>query len=150
MNVKAFLQHVQFFYIEAAKQIKQRFPIDDKILKCLTILNPDTINSTAASSVISLATQFPNIIPESEVQQIDHEWRELQFMDPRELPSSSSEHRNDVVSFWGSLSQMTDTSGEYILLTKQSLPSNCVDFNPESSMYKLMNNRIYDSDTDSD
>ena len=37
-ELKSFLQHVQLFYIEAAKQIKQRFPIDDDILKSLNIL----------------------------------------------------------------------------------------------------------------
>ena len=28
-ELKSFLQHIQLFYIEAAKQIKQRFSIDD-------------------------------------------------------------------------------------------------------------------------
>ena len=55
---------------------------------------------------------FPNIISENKVEHIDTEWREIQFMDPSELPSSS-EHRTDVVAFWGTISQMTDTSGEY-------------------------------------
>ena len=59
-------------------------------MKLLTALNPDTINSTPASNVVSLAKLFPNIIPEVEVECIDSEWRELQFMDPCELPSSSS------------------------------------------------------------
>ena len=112
-ELKSFLQHIQLFYIEAAKQIKQRFPIDDNILKSLHILNPDTINSTSASTVVRLASMFPNIISEDEVEHIDTEWREIQFMDPSELPSTSSEHRRDVIAFWGTVSQMTDTSGEY-------------------------------------
>ena len=68
---KSFLQYVQLFYIEAAKQIKQRFPIDNNVLKLLTVLNPDTINSTPASNVVSLAKLFPNIIPEVEVECIE-------------------------------------------------------------------------------
>ena len=111
-ELKSFLQHVQLFYIEAAKQIKQRFPIDDDILKSLNILNPTTINSTSASTVVRLANMFSNIISENKVERIDTEWREIQFMDPSELPSSS-EHRTDVVAFWDTISQMTDTSGEY-------------------------------------
>ena len=63
----------KLFYIEAAKQIKQRFPIDDKILKCLNILNPDTINSTLASTVVTLAKMFPYIISENEVECINSE-----------------------------------------------------------------------------
>lgn len=74
-EVKGFLLSVQAFYIEAARQIKMRFPIDDDILKSLTILNPNTINSTSSSSVTVLAGKFPNIIPAEEVHQIDHEWR---------------------------------------------------------------------------
>ena len=118
-------------------------------------------------------------------------------MDPSELPSSSSAYRKDVVAFWGTVSQMTDTSGEYrfptvsrlmtsllslphsnakvkrifskvaitktklrnslksstldsILVTKQSLPSSCFAFSPDKAMYRLMKNRIHDSDIDSD
>ena len=38
-----FLQHVQLFYIEAALQIKSRFPINGPILKSLTFLNHDRL-----------------------------------------------------------------------------------------------------------
>ena len=77
LEVKGFLEHVQSFYIEAAVQIKQRFPIDDHILKSLIFLNPDTINATSADEVIKLASKFPNIIPVSERRKLDDEWREL-------------------------------------------------------------------------
>uniref|UniRef100_A0A1X7VQM5 Uncharacterized protein n=1 Tax=Amphimedon queenslandica TaxID=400682 RepID=A0A1X7VQM5_AMPQE len=43
-DIMGFLHHVQLFYIEAAKQIKIWFRIDDPILKSLTVLNPSTIN----------------------------------------------------------------------------------------------------------
>ena len=81
---KSFLQHIQLFYIEAAKQIKQRFPIiiDDNILKSLHILNPSTINSTSAVRL------FPNIISEDEVERIDSP-----------IYGTSSEHRRDVIAF---------------------------------------------------
>ncbi len=110
-QLKGFLEHVQLFYVEAALQIKGRFPIDDKVLKALTFLNPDTINSTSASDVIALASKFPNIIPEDDLHRIDHEWRELQFLDPSDLPTTSC-RRKDVVLFWGGISEITDTSGE--------------------------------------
>ena len=74
-EIKGFLEHVQLFYIRAALQIKQRFPINDEILKSLIVLNPDTINSTPATEA---ATKFPNIIPTAELR--------LQFMDPNDLP----------------------------------------------------------------
>ena len=33
-ELRAFLENLQLFYIEAAKQIKERFPIGDEILEC--------------------------------------------------------------------------------------------------------------------
>ncbi len=62
-KLKSFLENVQLFYVEAALQIKQRFRIADEILKALIFLNPDTINSTLATEVFTLAKKFPNIIP---------------------------------------------------------------------------------------
>ena len=34
-----------------------------------------------------------------------------------------------------------------ILITKQSLPSSCVDFKPDQDMYRRMKNSMYDSET---
>ena len=104
-EVLSFLQHVQLFYIEAVAQIKSSFPINDPILKALTFLNPDVINSTNVSEVTNLAAKFPNIILEDKLHKTDHEWRELQFLDPNDLPSTSNitSRRRDVVSFWGSI-----------------------------------------------
>ena len=50
-------------------------------------------------------------IPEGELHKIDHEWRELKFYDPSDVPSSSGTRKN-VVSFWGGVGQITNTSGE--------------------------------------
>lgn len=111
-DIMGFLQHVQLFYIEAAKQIKMRFPINDPILKSLTVLNPSTINSNSSQEVISLARSFPNIINDAELQSLDDEWREIQYLDPNDLPSCSATTAIDVDSFWGSVSKMTNTSGE--------------------------------------
>ena len=110
-EIKGFLEHVQLFYIEAPLQLKRRFPINDEILKSLTFLNPETINSTPSSDVINLASKFPNIIPTTDIHTLDDEWRELQFMDPNDLPSISSEtvRRKDVVTFWGNIDKLHDT-----------------------------------------
>ena len=108
-DIRGFLEHVQAFYIEASLQIKKRFPINDDTLKSLIFLNPATINSTCSQEVIRVASKFPNIIPTAEVRNLDDEWRELQFTDPNDLPSSSvtnaDYHRRDVVKFWGRINQ---------------------------------------------
>ncbi len=94
--------------VEAALQIKQRFPIQDEILKGLTFLNPETINSTSAMEVTGLASKFPNIIADEDLHQIDHEWREVQFLDTDVL-STTFGRRQDVVTFWANISKTTDT-----------------------------------------
>ena len=82
-----------------------------KIPKLLCIfLNPDTINSTSATEVVKLASKFPNIIAPSELQSLDNEWRELQFMNSNDMPTYTK-GRKDILSFWGSLGKMMDTSG---------------------------------------
>lgn len=52
----------------------------------MAILNPNTINSTPAMEIVTLASKFPNIIPSAEIEQVDSEWKELQFMDRNDLP----------------------------------------------------------------
>ena len=118
-EIQGFLQHVQKFYIEAALQIQQRFPINDDTLKSLIVLNPDIINSTSANEITTLATKFPNIIPHSELGQLDDEWRQLQFMDTSDLPDFTGK-RKDVATFWGSVSRIVDTSDNkrYPILSK--------------------------------
>jgi hypothetical protein len=111
LEIKGFLEHVQCFYVEAALQIRKRFPINDDILKSLSFLNPQTIHATPSNDIITLASKFPNIIPTVDTSKIDDEWRELQFMNPNDLPALDS-GRRDVVTFWGEVSKMTDTSNE--------------------------------------
>ena len=110
-EITGFLEHVQLFYVETAIQIKQRFPINDEILNSCMFHNPETINSTSATEIIKLASNFPNIIAPSELRSLDDEWRELQFMNPNDMPTYT-ERRKDIVSFWGSLGKMTNTSGQ--------------------------------------
>uniref|UniRef100_A0A1X7T7Q7 HAT C-terminal dimerisation domain-containing protein n=1 Tax=Amphimedon queenslandica TaxID=400682 RepID=A0A1X7T7Q7_AMPQE len=107
-DIMGLLHHVQLFYIEAAKQIKIWFPIEDLILKSLIVLNPSAINSNSSQEVISLAHSFPNIINDTELH---NEWREIQFLDPNDLPLCSAMTTIDVDSFWGKC-KMTKTSAE--------------------------------------
>jgi hypothetical protein len=50
------------FYVEAALQIKRRFPIKLRFSSLQQIINPDTINSTSAEEIVHLALKFLNII----------------------------------------------------------------------------------------
>ena len=75
----------------------------------MKVLNPDVINSTSANEITALVTKFPNIIAHDELGQLHDEWRQLQFMDPADLPEFNG-RRKDVAVFWGSTSRMVDTS----------------------------------------
>ena len=94
-EVMGFLEHVRLFYVEAATQIKQRFPIDDPIIKSLGFLNPDTLHSTKVADVLQIASKFPNVVSTEDLRKLDDEWRELQFIDRSDLPEYSG-HRVDV------------------------------------------------------
>ena len=49
-EVRSFLEHCQSFLIEAALQVKNRFPINDPILSSLTFLDPPALSVTQCSS----------------------------------------------------------------------------------------------------
>ena len=53
-KVKGFLEHCQLFFIEAAVQVKQRFPISDPILSSLTFLDPSAVSSTQCSAILDV------------------------------------------------------------------------------------------------
>ena len=51
-EVRDFLEHCQSFLIEAAVQVKNRFPIGDPILSSLGFLDPLALSATQCSTVI--------------------------------------------------------------------------------------------------
>ena len=58
-----FLRRVQEFYIEAASQIKNQFPIGDPTIKLLQVIDPNA----EFPSLVPLATRFPNFLPSSQL-----------------------------------------------------------------------------------
>ena len=99
-EVMGFLEHVQLFYVKATAQIKQRFPIDDSIIKSLGFLNPDTLHSTKVADVLQIASEFLNVVSIEDLRKLDDEWCELRFIDRSDLPEYSG-HRVDVGTFLG-------------------------------------------------
>ena len=64
VEVRYFLEKVQEFYIEAACQVKRRFPIGDPMIEMFEVLDPNTSHSKFPSK----AASFPNLIPDSKLQ----------------------------------------------------------------------------------
>ena len=58
--IHRFLKCVQEFYVEAASQIRKRFPIGDPVVEMLQVLDP-VISHAKFPSLVPLAVHFPNI-----------------------------------------------------------------------------------------
>ena len=64
------------FYVEAACQIKSRFPIGDPVIEMLEVIDPN-VNRGKFPSLVPLTGRFPNIVSEAKLQTLDDEWRKL-------------------------------------------------------------------------
>lgn len=98
-EVKGFLEHCQNFLIEAATQIKKRFPINDPILCSLHFLDPVNLSVTQCPAVVDVASKFPNIIKPEEIVTLEDEWRQMSFS---KLQVFDPE-KNRIDEFWGVL-----------------------------------------------
>lgn len=101
--IKVFLERCREFFVTAAMEIRQRFPLDDSVIKSLKVVDP----AVSRIEFPSLAVRFPNLIPTSQLQQLDDEWRLL--------GCSSLPLQKEILPidrFWGRLSKITDGAGE--------------------------------------
>ena len=94
-DIQHFLRRAQDFFIEAALEIRKRFPIGDPVIEMLQVLDPNASHAKFPS-LVPLASRFPNLIPISKLQQLDNEWRKLSFTT---LPFDSEGMEPEV--FWG-------------------------------------------------
>ena len=78
-EIAHFLKCVQGFYIEAAMQMKKRFPLGDPTMKMVRVLNAQS-SCSEFPSLVPLASRFPNIVAEAELQQLVSEWRRLSLV----------------------------------------------------------------------
>lgn len=78
-DIKYFLSKVQEFYIEAAIQ---RFPVGDPLIEMFEILDHNTPNiHSKYPSFAPLAAFFPNLVPDTQLQVLDNEWRQINLCD---------------------------------------------------------------------
>ena len=102
-DVQHSLRRAQDFFIEAALEIRKRFPIGDPVIEMLQVLGPD-VSHSKFPSLVPLASTFPNLIPSSKLQQLDNEWRKITT-----LPFDSEGMEPEV--FWGRLGKLTNGEG---------------------------------------
>ena len=104
-DVQYFLKRVQEFYVEAASQIKKRFPINSPEIAMMEVLDPD-ISHEKFPSLVPLASRFPNLITASKLQTLDDEWRRLRL-----VTLSFEQTEMAPEEFWGKLSAIKDGGG---------------------------------------
>ena len=92
-------------------------PLSNPVITLLSILKPSE-RKQVSSLVVTLAKHFPNIIPESMLDELHSEWNEYKYI---KLPSNVSEYRVD--RYWNEISLLTDSSGRkrFTLLPKLML-----------------------------
>lgn len=92
------------FYVELCRQIKNRFDFNSN-LKCLKIINPNNfINGDYSNnSVFEILKEFPNFVEETEKQDLDSEFRELNFLNFNEIFENKE---IDLYNFWKTISEI--------------------------------------------
>jgi hypothetical protein len=109
-----FHKNCQLFYIESVAQLKRRMPLSNPVINLLSILKSSE-RKQGSSSVISLAKHFPNIIPESMLDDLHSEWNKYKYL---KLPSNITECRVDC--YWNQISLLVNSNGRkrFTLLPK--------------------------------
>ncbi|KAJ8898415.1 hypothetical protein PR048_003775 [Dryococelus australis] len=95
-NVILFKLRCPDFYIGAVNHIV-RFPFDDPIIRSLEILDPAKL--LAFQSIVPLASLFPRVAKQDEIQQLDTEWRLLRN---REIGCGDSS-MDAIEEFWNNV-----------------------------------------------
>ena len=96
-------QRSKQFLIELCRQLKKRLPLDNLVIQDLKFLNPQTAMTGTIASIAGVAARFPNVVPESQLQSLDQEWRQLIF-DEEISDLADSCATSPAEEFWGKVS----------------------------------------------
>lgn len=96
------------FYQTLLDQLNMRFPLNSKSpLKLLSVVVPKNILDKCNPSIISLVMHFPNVISESDYNNIDREWRLL-----LNYVSEQNIDCNEFEEFWNIIENVKNGSDE--------------------------------------
>jgi len=102
--IQDFKLRCQCFYVEAAKQVYQRFPFKLlQPLKHLKIIFPDTIFDNAISSLGSIFADLPILFGNMDINEVDREWRKLPFID---FKSAKLDKNSNILDFWSHIAKL--------------------------------------------
>lgn len=111
------------FYIETCKQIQKRFSFKDpkvKVMKMFSVLDSQnfTKNGSSNTSIAALASCFPNLVNENQLNDLDAEWREL-----RNTGTLAENQSLSTSQFWIEIQKVKcgDGSSKFPLVSKFAL-----------------------------
>ena len=90
------------FLIELCCQLKKRLPLDNLVIQDLKFLNPQMAMTGTIASIAGVAVRFPNVVPESQLQSLEQEWRQLMF--DEEISDLADSSTSPAEEFWGKVS----------------------------------------------
>lgn len=107
-SVKHFKLRCLEFYIEAIKQLLQRFPFEGEmaLLKKMEFIDPGVVIDRKVKTIADIIALFPNLVPQEKVQLVDTEWRFLRNTEIRANRNESAEN------FWKIVSNMENGDGK--------------------------------------
>lgn len=98
-HIKNFRLRCLEFYIEGARQIRNRYNFNNKIIENMEFLNPDIIKSRKIQSLVNVTLHFPNLIETKDIQDLDIEWRHLR----NNSALHPSEANEDMERYWNKI-----------------------------------------------
>lgn len=114
------------FYVEACKQITERFPLKRNIIKFFEFIDPSVVKQGSLASISHIAILFPNILKDDKLQQLDSEWRLLRNTD--EIQSFPDE----IIMFWNKVKKLEFGDGSAMFETLSNFVFDILTF-PHSS-----------------
>ena len=93
-TLKRFKQDCLKFLVELCVQIRKKFPLnEDSVISKLNVLDPNIASNVSLSppSLTHLSSIFPNLVPPTQVEQLDDQWRSFRLT-AKDLHISSVDH----------------------------------------------------------
>ncbi|CAI6354398.1 unnamed protein product [Macrosiphum euphorbiae] len=102
--IQDFKLRCQCFYVEAAKQVYQRFPFRLlQPLKHLKVISPETIFDNEVSSLGPMYANLPILFGDMDINEVDREWRKLPFS---HFDSAKIDRNSNIIDFWSYISKL--------------------------------------------
>ncbi|KAM7412355.1 hypothetical protein PAMA_022033 [Pampus argenteus] len=103
-KTRQFFKDARSFYVRSFQKVKEKFPVRDKVLTNLSVVNPENQEDVTPEQILTLAERFPNAVKADVKEQLH-----LEVLDyiSTNLEKVIPNYRNLAVDeFWGRLSKV--------------------------------------------